>query len=245
MNELSGDNNKDYQQDHVVKFFADVFGISENDFVKMGAMPDRPPKKLGPGVARMPGVMRQKNQPEFATDAPWRLEPNQDSLPLVFYIPYADPESSANGPWRLDLLKLEQKNEEGTWDKVVTFLPENLQNLDKNGKFHSNFWSFETEIRLDDLQNVRPGKTIQLQVVFVGSFPPHEKSSSVERDLEIFNAEYPLPLSRASQETGPRKWFYGDTHYHSSSTNDIKEYGGTISAIYTPRRVVTPHLVTD
>jgi hypothetical protein len=41
-------------------------------------------------------------------------------------------------------------------------------------------------------------------------------------------AEHALPLSRAIQHSDSRKWFYGDTHYHSGYTNDVKEYGGPI-----------------
>ena len=97
-------------KDQIADFFADVFGISEADFIKMGDAPDHPPTMTGPDVSRMPGVMRLHNQPEFAADAPWRLEPDQDTLPLVFYIRDADTESSADGPWQIDMLKVEQKN---------------------------------------------------------------------------------------------------------------------------------------
>ena len=42
--------------------------------------------------------------------------------------------------------------------------------------------------------------------------------------LSIALADRPLPLRDSSQ------WYYGDTHYHSSYTNDVKEFGGPVPA---------------
>jgi hypothetical protein len=50
----------------------------------------------------------------------------------------------------------------------------------------------------------------------------------VEIHLETLLARHGLPLGRAAHTAGPRRWFYGDPHYHSAYTNDIKEFGGAV-----------------
>ncbi|NIV30477.1 MAG: hypothetical protein GWN58_13560, partial [Anaerolineae bacterium] len=52
----------------------------------------------------------------------------------------------------------------------------------------------------------------------------------MEIHLETRLAKYPLPLGRAANGPVARHWFYGDTHYHSAYTNDIKEFGGALPA---------------
>jgi hypothetical protein len=61
----------------------------------------------------------------------------------------------------------------------------------------------------------------------VGQFP-EEENSGVEIHLETLLAQHGLPLGRAAHTDGPRHWFYGDTHYHSGYTNDVKEFGGAV-----------------
>jgi hypothetical protein len=65
-------------------------------------------------------------------------------------------------------------------------------------------------------------------VVFQGSFYPYDEPSHININLETFLARHALPLSRAAHAHQARRWFYGDTHYHSVYTNDIKELGNPV-----------------
>ena len=83
MNEI----NTNYeQQAQVTKFFADLFGISEQEFLAVSQTPDLPDDLPGDIAPKMAGVMPLKNRPEFAADAPWRLEPGQTELLVAFYV---------------------------------------------------------------------------------------------------------------------------------------------------------------
>ena len=71
-------------------------------------------------------VPLNKNTPEFWADAPWRLEPDQDDLPLLFLVRDANIKKPAKGPWRLDMLKVEQRLPDGSWNSVLSLLPASL-----------------------------------------------------------------------------------------------------------------------
>jgi hypothetical protein len=169
-----------------------------------------------------------KNQPEFWADAPWRIEPDQDEIPLLFLVRDTNITSPAKGPWRLDMLKVEQKTFDGSWNNILTLLPSDLPKVDSHGNFQIRTWIHSIRIPLTQIQNSMRGETLHMRVIFYGSFFPYDKSSNIEIHLEIFLAEHALPQSRAEKADHPRRWFYGDTHYHSIYTNDIKELGNPV-----------------
>jgi hypothetical protein len=111
---------------------------------------------------------------------------------------------------------------------LASFLPSDLPKVDAQGLSTRNFWVFGTEIPLQDLVDIGRGDAVHLRVMFSGSFFPYAKASRTEIHLEALLAEHALPLSRAAHWLGPRQWFYGDTHYHSAYTNDVKEFGGAV-----------------
>jgi hypothetical protein len=78
------------------------------------------------------------------------------------------------------------------------------------------------------LQGAARGQKVHLRGLFLGSFAPHEEEADVEVHLEVWLAAEGLPQGRAAANSGPRQWYYGDTHYHSAYTNDPKEFGGSI-----------------
>jgi hypothetical protein len=170
-----------------------------------------------------------KNQPEFWADAPWRIEPDQNEVPLLFLVRDTNITSPAKGPWRLDMLKAEQKMPNGSWNSIHTLLPADLPKVDSQGNFQLRTWTYSIRIPLSQIQGARRGETLHLRVIFYGSFFPYDKPSNIEIHLEIFLAEHALPQSRAEKPDQPRQWFYGDTHYHSIYTNDIKELGNPVS----------------
>lgn len=212
---------KQIQNDRTLRFLAGLFGVKAQDLIEAGEPP--------PSGLEMSAVISLQNQPEFWADAPWRIEPDQDCLPVSFHIRDANVELSDRGPWRLDMLSVEQRLPDGAWHKLVAFLPHDLPGLDDQGFTQRELWVFGADISLQELRHVDRGDTVHLRVRFEGSFGPHTKSSPAEVHLETFLAQHPLPLGRGVHAAGPRRWFYGDTHYHSAYTNDVKEFGGAVA----------------
>jgi hypothetical protein len=218
---MSESENTEAQADRTLQFLAEVFGLEVRHLVEAVQAP--------PSSLEMSGVISLENQPEFWADAPWRLEPDQDDLPVSFHIRDANVELSDRGPWRLDALHVEQRLPDGNWHKVATFLPADLPDLDSQGVLRRELWIFGTRLALQNLPRAGRGDVVHLRVRFEGSFAPHDEPSPAEIHLETFLARHPLPLGRAAHISGPRHWFYGDTHYHSAYTNDVKEFGGAVA----------------
>ena len=225
---MAPENRDDQRLEATYQFFADVFDARPQNFRMAARLPDSSPHQPGGGRRPMTGAISLKNQPEFWADAPWRIEPDRDQIPVSFHVRDADIEHPAKGPWRLDLLKVEQCLEDGSSYKLLSLLPSDLEAVDDQGMSTSSFWVSGAQIPLADLQQAVRGDTVHLRVVFAGSFPPHNEPADVERHLETYLAQKPLPAGRAAHQAGPRHWFYGDTHYHSAYTNDVKEYGGAV-----------------
>ena len=203
------------KEDQTLEFLADIFGLTAQKR-----------RELGHGM-EMTGIIRLQNQPEFWADAPWRIEPDQQALPVSFYLRDGDIQPPGKGPWRLKSLKVEQWLPSNGWHELVTLLPTDLPDVDAQGFSRCSFWVYGIDIPIQDLQEVKPGDTVHLQCLFDGQFS-EEESAGVEIHLATLLAEHGLPQGRAAHSAGPRRWFYGDTHYHSGYTNDIKEFGGPV-----------------
>lgn len=211
------DQNQDYtnKQTQTIKFLEGIFGTrAPGQKVRRKYLSAEPP--VG------------KNQPEFWADAPWRIEPDWDQIPLLFLVRDTNITSPAKGPWRLDMLKIEQRAPDDSWNSILTFLPTDLPKVDGQGHFQLRTWTHSIKIPLSGLQEVVRGNSIHLRVVFHGSYFPHEQPSRIDVYLKTFLAKHALPQSRATNPNQPRQWFYGDTHYHSVYTNDIKEIGNPL-----------------
>ncbi|RPI52846.1 MAG: hypothetical protein EHM56_07925, partial [Chloroflexi bacterium] len=209
------------EQEQVVRFFANVFGLPRKEFERLGRRPEG-------AVPKMSGVVRLQNQPEFWVDAPWRLEPDQDSIPVSFHLREANLQPPGRGPWRLDMLRVEQQLPGGNWHKLAALLPADLPAVDEQGFSASNFWVHGISVPLAGLVGAARGQKVHLRGLFVGSFAPYDEAATVEVHLEVFLAAEGLPQGRAAANPGARQWFYGDTHYHSAYSNDVKEFGGAV-----------------
>jgi len=169
-----------------------------------------------------------KNQPEFWADTPWRIEEKQDEIPILLLTRETNITHPAKGPWQLDVLKVQYKKADQTWEVLRAFRPADLPNVDINGNFELRTWTYSIKIPLSEFTGIKRGDVVQLRVVFSGSFSPHEKPSRIDVHLQTYLAEHALPLSRTAHKDQARHWFYGDTHYHSVYTNDIKELGNPV-----------------
>jgi hypothetical protein len=217
------------QREQTYEFVANIFGMTRDESAK-ATTPVPPGQEFSAATPR-------KNQPEFWADAPWRVEPDQDYLPMLFIIRDGDVQPPGKGPWRLSELRVEQRLASGMWHEVRRFLPDELPGIDAEGGVGLNWWTFRFQIPLSPsgpaagpgLREVqRGGPPIHLRAVFEGSFPPHDEIELPAIHLEVLLAEHGLPQGRAALPSGPRRWFYGDTHYHSDNTNDVKEFGGPV-----------------
>ncbi len=212
-----------YQQEQAAKFLGDFFGT-------------RPPSQKKPSLdlttvaplSLSAETPLHKNQPEFWADAPWRIEPDQDDILLLFLVRDTNIKPPAMGPWRLDMLKIDQWLPDIPWDPVMTLLPTDLPKVDNQGMFQRRTWWHSLKIPLEKFQGIVRGDTLRMRVGFHGSYYPYEKLSPIYINLETFLAKHALPLSRSANSKHPRQWFYGDTHYHSVYTNDIKELGNPV-----------------
>jgi len=193
-------NKKDHtkEQAKTAKFLEDLFG-------------DKAPGRIDRRMSLSAEPPVGKNQPEFWADIPWRIEPDQEDIPLLFLVRDTNISSPAKGPWRLDMLKVEQRAPDGSWDTMLAFLPIDLPKVDSKGFFQLRTWEHSTKIPLSDFQDAKRGNSIHLRVVFHGSFFPYERPSQIEIHLETFLANYALPKSRAASLNQTRQWFYGDT----------------------------------
>jgi hypothetical protein len=226
---MSNDAIQEKQRDQAYEFVANVFGLTADE--SRAATPAPPGREFSAATPR-------KNQPEFWADAPWRIEPDRDHVPMVFIIRDGDIQKPGKGPYRLKELRVEQRLADGSWHEVRTFEPADLPGIDAEGHVDRNFWSFRTTIPLRSPDPgsapglkgaLRGGPPLHLRVVFDGHFPaPHEEDKAPDVHLEVSLAKHGLPQGRAVLPSAPRRWFYGDTHYHSDHTNDVKEFGGPV-----------------
>jgi hypothetical protein len=222
---MMGEQNYSKAQSQTVKFLEGIFR-------------DQAPSRVDRRMALSAEPPIGKNQPEFWADIPWRIEPDQEALPLLFLVRDTNITSPAKGPWRLDVLKVEQRAPDGSWDTLLTFLPADLPKVDSTGNFQLRTWTYSTKVPLTGIQAANPGNTLHFRVVFHGSFFPYDKPAQIEIHLETLIAKHALPQSRAASKNQPRHWFYGDTHYHSIYTNDIKEIGNPIPETSTAAKAI-------
>jgi len=195
------------QREQAYEFVANIFGLTSDESAK-AATPVPPGHEFSAATPR-------KNQPEFWADAPWRIEPDRDHVPILFIIRDGDVQPPGKGPWRLKKLRVEQRLADGTWHDVQSFPRADLPGIDDEGNIGPNFWSFRVKIpltspdpefrpRLKEVQ--RGGRPLHLRVTFEGSFsPPYEKDKAPDVHLEVFLAEHGLPQGRARLPSGPRR----------------------------------------
>jgi hypothetical protein len=149
--------------------------------------------------------------PEFWVDAPWRLEPpprdqdvDQQEIPFTFII--RDLEGTLDTIGLYDLLD----GEEPVWTAQGP------------GLVRDRLWVARTTLRRSEFKAA--GRRLKLKATFTGEwYVLGVRKSTWEQCVSIYLAPDPLPLRDTTQ------WYYGDTHYHSDYTNDIKEFGGPVA----------------
>lgn len=167
--------------------------------------------------------------PSFWADTPWRLEPDENEIPFTFMVRDA-------AKAKMDLAEIAiyeapddgQPWEDKTWRLVHTFT-EGLGRIDKQ------CWTYRPvptvplgpppTLPLGSFETAARGGRLLLKALCRGSHlklglfrQPFEQA----RPLSILLAKDALPLRNTVQ------WYYGDTHYHSDYTNDVKEFGNPI-----------------
>lgn len=164
---------------------------------------------------------------EFWADAPWRLEPGRESIPFTFIVRDGE---GARQKVELERIVVEEATgvREGPGDRgwrEVHVFEEEL------GAITEKYWVYRpgggaVTLPLSAFATAAPGQVIRLRVTFAGKRQRlvfGRRRFEARRPLRILIAAEPLPLRDNPQ------WYYGDTHYHSSYTNDVKEFGNPIA----------------
>ncbi len=169
--------------------------------------------------------------PTFLADAPWRLESGLKQIPFTFVIRDAEKDDVK---MRLTAIEVWEAPDDGKpWDDKAWQLVHEF--FDGLGDITKKYWTYRPvpsvplgpppTLPLTAFKTHAPGKRLLLEVVFRGSrLKPivGRRKFEVRKRLVILIASESLPLRNTSQ------WYYGDTHYHSSYTNDVKEYGNPV-----------------
>jgi len=159
--------------------------------------------------------------PVYVADAPWRVNPGTDVIPLTFIARDAVKE-------RLDRIEVYMCDHVGMEKCLANGCPPRI--FPGPGKIKQKYWYYKAEggkpdaaieIPAEFKEGAAPGKRLHFKAVF---WKDNEASPIQEQHLEVLVASDVLPAGDSPQ------WCYGDTHYHSSYTNDIKEFGNPVSA---------------
>jgi hypothetical protein len=167
--------------------------------------------------------------PSFWADAPWRLEPDQDEIPFTFIV-----RDAAKAKMDLEEIAVYEAPDDGqpweekAWRLVHTF-------TEGMGRIDRQFWTYRPAqtvllgppptLPVDSLETAARGQRLLLKIVCRGSqlkLGLFRQALEQSRSLTIFLAKEALPLRDTAQ------WYYGDTHYHSDYTNDVKEFGNPV-----------------
>jgi hypothetical protein len=169
--------------------------------------------------------------PSFWADAPWRLEPGQTEIPFTFIVRDA---GGLNLKVKLEEIVICEAADDGLpWEekdwRVVHRFTEGL------GTITRLLWAYRPSpslplgppptIPLSQFQTAEPGGRLLLKAGFKGKrrqILPIWKPFEDWQGLVVRLASDSLPLRDSTQ------WYYGDTHYHSTYTNDVKEYGNPV-----------------
>lgn len=212
---MSEDNNGT-SADYVTRYLQ---GVLED---KMGVVHTREGEPLQPrGAGHI--------APSFWADAPWRLEPDEDEIPFTFIV-----RDAAKARMNLEEIAVYEAPPDGQpwevedWPLVFSFT-EGL------GRVDGQFWTYRPAptvplgppptLPVDSFKTAIRGQWLLLKVICRGSQKKlglFTQAFEQWRPLAIFLAEEALPLRDSVQ------WYYGDTHYHSDYTNDVKEFGNPV-----------------
>ena len=171
--------------------------------------------------------------PIFWADAPWRLEPDQGEIPFTFIVRDAQTDQMRVDLSEIVIYETAEKEIGSKWaDKKWQLVHSFSQGL---GRISDRFWTYRPDaddrlglpptISLTQFKTAEPGRPLLLKVIFRG------RRRVGGEDLEPFEVWQPLVVSWAAESLPLRasgQWYYGDTHYHSSYTNDLKEFGNPI-----------------
>lgn len=180
--------------------------------------------------------------PMFWADAPWRLEPELDEIPFTFIVRDAHSDVLQMELTGIAIYETSDKDTGSKWnDKDWHLVHTFSQGL---GRITDRFWTYRADlsaelglpptVALSQFSTATQGELLLLKIVFRGRRRGGFGTQEFEewQPLVIRPAVEALPLRNSPQ------WYYGDTHYHSSYTNDMKEFGNPIPDSRTAGRAI-------
>lgn len=145
-------------------------------------------------------------KPTFWVDAPWRLEPGSTEIPFTVIIRDAERQ-------RITIKNI------SVFPPPDEPIPPFTQDLDD--PLTQRTWTFQGSIQVPpSIFNRSKSLLFRAAIKYKNN---SEEIMEEKRCLQIYVAAENLPLKKSN------KWYYGDTHYHSIYTNDIKEFGNPVS----------------
>jgi hypothetical protein len=157
----------------------------------------------------------KKSEPEILVDAPHRIDPDV-SLPILLLIKDAD-------RYPVEVLSVTiaiSHNEQHLYTERVQ-PPQSLQVTEK-------FWSKIIEINFrNELENIFGHVDIAVEITFkrngkIKTIINNNLRTSSKKPLNVYRSGYRLPSIPG--------WIFGDTHTHSTYTDDQVEFGSPIGA---------------
>ena len=177
---------------------------------------------------------------DFNADAPWRVQDENTSIPFSFLIKDVWKDGLANQYFLYRLtITLYSHGGAPAWTIYDRDFGISGLKIDEytwgviNGDWEWNIDTFENAD--DPLVNGLPITASHLGYLSGGNIYFIASISGVEIGVNGFRNHFfdkylkvhvgtPLP------KPGP-DWYYGDTHFHTEYTNDLKEYGGQLTAV--------------
>jgi WD40 repeat protein len=183
---------------------------------------------------RDPGTIRlrypETTWADFTIDAPWRVETVDTGIPIVVCIKDADKIGAAFTLQNIRIYKTGETN------PILEYDPEPDEKIDSHNWirfFDGNdllTGKHSGQVTAKDF-GIPAGNVIDVEVNIAKEFEP-----DLKQRLQIYVAEQPLPRFV--------NWYYGDTHYHSEFTQNLKEFGGLLEMTEKCRKAIGLDWVT-
>lgn len=157
----------------------------------------------------------KKSEPEILADAPHRIDPDV-SLPILLLIKDAD-------RYPVEILSISisvMRGEQHLYAERI--------NSPQSPHVTTKFWSKIIEINFNNgLEKIYGSININIEITYkrngkIKTLINNNHRASSKKPLRVFRSQYKLPSIPG--------WIFGDTHTHSTYTDDQVEFGSPISA---------------
>jgi murein DD-endopeptidase MepM/ murein hydrolase activator NlpD len=177
---------------------------------------------------------------DFNADAPWRVETADTPIPFSILIKDVWKDDLKALIW-IDIVTLAYPGPEEIdriysqlgWTRIRCARPENPTSDTEgciNGNWELNIYKFRgTGDAVLDGKPITParlGYRTGDDIYFKARIRGKDENLEFTAFTKYLKVHVGEPLPKPAED-----WFYGDTHFHTEYTNDLKEYGGQLTAV--------------